>query len=771
MADYDSVAAALAAAGVEPTLVNIASALQGATPGAQAGQAAVSDLNALPPTDWNAPANPSAGDEARKAAEAALKASGSGADAAAAQQAVVAQHAAKIEDFKRQYGLDDASMAKLGIVNPPATPVQTHELQAVPLVSPQETAPQNPMEGTKLGAGVPEPLPPPPPPASPQNPIASAVIANGIPPAPQNPMEGTKLGVGVPEPLPEGAAPAVAKTTKELPSPEAVPLVNTPAQPAATAPAQPAAASTPASTAQAAPTEPQPPADIPLYPAPVGPDGKPIPETPEQFTNRLMQNNIVAATNAANKQAWVSTQENELKKTLVGQQIEQQARIENTRQEIVNFAQTHAAYAAQQQETALKTYMSQNLDPFHYWHSMSTFGQIATGIGLFLGSIGAYATGGQNYAAKMVSENIDKDIDMQKFAILKNKDTANAWGDMSKMYQGMGLNANQSADAATLALKNMGVMQAEKIMTQYGATQAQIDQYKALAGVYSGSAELQIKVQQARLDNAVKNLTAMKMGNDIKMQPLQAAKTSAELGDINAKRQAQGLSPIGSGGGLGGGVTPTQSTGQQPYKRPSNAHNNTPGANQPTDIRDVPGFGVANARAKSMGSNYIPDYRGVQPISVESTKAGNLEKFGPAYEAVHNDMKEAIKIHTEHPNPTGKELGRLQVLYDDATRNAAAADGAKATTPRGVAVFQEAFKGMIEKNINPHFQIGLFGGGIAGNVTDTLKGLRDTNDRDFRAMVESNGGKLSHHLENELSPEEGPATTKTAAPPPAFKRR
>ena len=59
-------------------------------------------------------------------------------------------------------------------------------------------------------------------------------------------------------------------------------------------------------------------------------------------------------------------------------------------------------------------YLTKQVDPEHYWSSLSTPAKISTNIGLILGGIGAGLTRGENLAYKMLQANIDRDMAAQK---------------------------------------------------------------------------------------------------------------------------------------------------------------------------------------------------------------------------------------------------------------------------------------------------------------------------------------------------------------------
>lgn len=89
-------------------------------------------------------------------------------------------------------------------------------------------------------------------------------------------------------------------------------------------------------------------------------------------------------------------------------------------------------------DALFQAYQNKKLDPQRYLHSLSTGQKIGNGIALLLSGIGSGASGQPNLAAKMIDENIQRDIDAQKNS---QDQSMNLWK-MNKEEYGNDLAAN-----------------------------------------------------------------------------------------------------------------------------------------------------------------------------------------------------------------------------------------------------------------------------------------------------------------------------------------
>lgn len=74
-----------------------------------------------------------------------------------------------------------------------------------------------------------------------------------------------------------------------------------------------------------------------------------------------------------------------------------------------------------QADATMQAYADGKIDANHYFHESGTAGRIGTGIGLILGGLGGALTGQENPAMKFLNQQIDRDIDMQKANLGKQK--------------------------------------------------------------------------------------------------------------------------------------------------------------------------------------------------------------------------------------------------------------------------------------------------------------------------------------------------------------
>lgn len=80
---------------------------------------------------------------------------------------------------------------------------------------------------------------------------------------------------------------------------------------------------------------------------------------------------------------------------------------------MADFNQKQQQYA-QEVNAVMEDYKKNYINPNHYQESQSSGQKVMTAIGLILGGMGAGLTGGENMAAKFLSQQIDRDIEAQK---------------------------------------------------------------------------------------------------------------------------------------------------------------------------------------------------------------------------------------------------------------------------------------------------------------------------------------------------------------------
>jgi hypothetical protein len=710
------------------------------SPAAQAAEAAVKDLNALPPTNWNAPApamtqalplpTPDAVPLVPSTPARAVTAVDADAEAAAIAEAKKAQEDAtkedatnqqktedekKVQKLKDEYGLNDKDLDLDGLTNP-SSPAKKYAL------TPEE-------HQQLIDAGVA-------PPVLPQS--SNSLPTSGAPVvlAPETPGTSPQQAAAAsPAPIPGAQnVTGVSTNTASIPSsPEAVPLVPAPAP-------APAPTTTETSSGQAAP------AGIlgsPGYKAAMDRISNGTAQPTDYLVASLAQGEA-----AIEKQRGLSTQEAQETKVNLEAQAAQLAAIQKQQQQEHAWATAYAQHAAYEQDGAMKKYFSEHLDPQHYWNTMSTGGKIATSIGLIMGSLGGYATGGQNFAAKAVSDAIDKDIDMQKFEILKDKDAANAWGDMVHTGIALGQNADQAATFATLALKTQGEMQAQQIIAKYGGTQAQIDAWKNTSQLYNGVVELQNKMNQFNMDMAVKRLTMDKMRND------SIAAHNAAVQE-NTKRGLQGLSPlpvpplpadIGPAPGQGpapasanagsqgsGAPAPTSQRGQGPRGAVQNALKTNKQSSissapldptkdyEPGDIRNDPqkaSKSLITLQGAGGVSRDYPGFPGVKPVAMSAESRKAVDDVMPAYADLLDVLRQARDIKIKHPNAfTGDVAQQLSTLQRRAVGDLTAINNSKLSA-RNIDIYNDIVKSMAAPRLLPPQW-----GGVKGNPVKDLENI------------------------------------------------
>lgn len=116
--------------------------------------------------------------------------------------------------------------------------------------------------------------------------------------------------------------------------------------------------------------------------------------------------------------------------TAIGQQgkVESQALGQSLQfqQDLMNHANQKMADNETEYNNFIHDIQNQHIDPSHYMKSLGVAGNIATGIGLILGGMGAGVTGGENPALSMLNKNIDRDIAAQQAELGKKENLLSA---------------------------------------------------------------------------------------------------------------------------------------------------------------------------------------------------------------------------------------------------------------------------------------------------------------------------------------------------------
>lgn len=115
-----------------------------------------------------------------------------------------------------------------------------------------------------------------------------------------------------------------------------------------------------------------------------------------------------------------------------------------------------AAQFKKKDDVLYQAYVSNKLDPKRYVHSLNTAQKIGAGIGLILGGVGSGLTGQPNLAAKMIEDNINRDVDAQKNS---QDQTMNLWK-MNREEYGNDLAANLQTQNQLLLGTKSQLMQA-----------------------------------------------------------------------------------------------------------------------------------------------------------------------------------------------------------------------------------------------------------------------------------------------------------------------
>lgn len=123
----------------------------------------------------------------------------------------------------------------------------------------------------------------------------------------------------------------------------------------------------------------------------------------EQMQEQGVQNEARAQGALGNKEAALAQDQAQQKQALLQTYQSNLKQLEGERQSIVHDLQ------------------NKHIDAGRYMRNLSTSGQVATGIGLILGGMGAGILGRENDALKILQNNIDRDVESQKADIAKQE--------------------------------------------------------------------------------------------------------------------------------------------------------------------------------------------------------------------------------------------------------------------------------------------------------------------------------------------------------------
>lgn len=160
-----------------------------------------------------------------------------------------------------------------------------------------------------------------------------------------------------------------------------------------------------------------------------------------------------------------------------------------------------------------KEIISKKIDPNRYMANMSTFGKVATALGLILGGIGQGMTGGkENLALRMLEKSIDNDLDAQKEELGKKNNLLTAY---YKMYGDI----QQARAAAKATALQVVQMQAHAISEQSRSQQA-LKQNELLQAQLETKKQQEISrkaqvVMDQNLSQALKDQTAVPSSDQV----------------------------------------------------------------------------------------------------------------------------------------------------------------------------------------------------------------------------------------------------------------
>jgi len=160
-----------------------------------------------------------------------------------------------------------------------------------------------------------------------------------------------------------------------------------------------------------------------------------------------------------------------------------------------------------------KEIISKKIDPNRYMANMSTFGKVATALGLILGGIGQGMTGGkENLALRMLEKSIDNDLDAQREELGKKNNLLTAY---YRMYGDI----QQARAAAKATALQVVQMQAHAISEQSRSQQA-LKQNELLQAQLETKKQQEISrkaqvVMDQNLSQALKDQTAVPSSDQV----------------------------------------------------------------------------------------------------------------------------------------------------------------------------------------------------------------------------------------------------------------
>lgn len=168
--------------------------------------------------------------------------------------------------------------------------------------------------------------------------------------------------------------------------------------------------------------------------------------------------------------------------------------------------------------------MTQEIDPNHYWGSLSTGQQIMSSIGIMLGAYGSGLGGGPNLALEQLNRNIDRDIEAQK-ANLGKKQT------LYSMHLARTRDAEQAFAQTQADLLAMAKGHIQLVSDQFGGADAAARAQATVAAINKQLVDMNEKMANDRADRALKYaeikktnfemaLAGMKAQNQLAANPL-----------------------------------------------------------------------------------------------------------------------------------------------------------------------------------------------------------------------------------------------------------
>lgn len=177
-----------------------------------------------------------------------------------------------------------------------------------------------------------------------------------------------------------------------------------------------------------------------------------------------------------------------------------------------------------------------HIDPNHYLGSMNTGQRIATGIGLFLGGLGAPANGGHNTALDFFNKQIERDVDAQKAELGKKENLVSAY---MRQYGNL-------RDATQMAMATQGKLLENQLLQAASTAKDPI----AAARAKQGASDIHLQYANMPL-NVAKNQALIQLGSSSAGNPQRGAQLLDTLSVIDPQAAAEWRKrsvPDGKGG-------------------------------------------------------------------------------------------------------------------------------------------------------------------------------------------------------------------------------